>query len=240
MQKLNALIAGEPIENMDTKQLSLIFARDPMNAALFNHASMAWNNHFFFDTLSAAPLELTKAPQLVESLIRTFGSIETLRTTMIDTADSMFGPGFVWLVWARNTSGPTATRTGQWRILNTYLAGSPFPEAGYRQQGVDMSTNNPGSYQAYQDAQREIPANTAGFFGRHSSQAMANSKIPPGGTSLMPVLCVNTWEHVWLYDYGISGKRNYLEDWWNAVDWGIVEQRAPGESKPLAQFVKAS
>lgn len=241
IDKLNQLVAGEPIENMTPKDLALSFARDPMNAALFNHASMAWNNHYFFDALSAKPLPLAKTPLLQASLLKTFGSLETLQTTFLDSAASMFGPGFVWLVWARSPDGigRLHNRHGQWRVLNTYLAGTPFPEAGYRHQGIDMNTNNPSSYQSYLDAQAQVPANTAGFFGTHSASGRAEAKLPPGGTSVMPVLCVNTWEHVYLYDYGVKGKRKYLEAWWKAVDWGIVQERAPPEAREVATFTRA-
>jgi len=47
----------------------------------------------------------------------------------------------------------------------------------------------------------------------------------------MPVLCVNTCEHVWIYDFGIQGKRQYLSDWWDAVNWAEVEKRAPSDAK---------
>jgi Fe-Mn family superoxide dismutase len=231
IQKLNQLTAGQPIADKEPRELALIFARDPMNAALFNHASMAFNNHFFFDSMSPEPSPLEHTPQLAESLVKTFGSIETLRTTMIDTADAMFGPGFVWLIWAKELNTGATSRTGHWRILTTYHAGSPFPEAGYRQQGLDMSNHNPNSYESYLAQQSQIPSNTAGAFGPYSSQGKEAAKMPPGGTTVMPVLCVNTWQHVWLYNYGIYGKRQYLEDWWNAVDWVIVQERAPPSAK---------
>ncbi|PPJ54866.1 hypothetical protein CBER1_06061 [Cercospora berteroae] len=243
VQKLNELTAGEPIADKDPKDLALIFARDPLNASLFNHASMAFNNHYFFNSLSTAPLPLYKAPQLSESLVKTFGSIETLRETMLETATSMFGPGFVWLVWARNIDNSSASRgsslasrSGSWRILTTYNAGTPFPEAGYRQQGLDMANNTQNSYQAWVQQQAMIPGNTAGAFGAYSHSGQAAAKLPPGGTNVMPVLCVNTWEHVWLYDFGVAGKRQYLNDWWNAVDWGIVQERAPAEARGLNRF----
>lgn len=242
VQKLNDLVAGEPIENLGSKELALSFARDPMNAAVFNHASMAWNNHFFFGSFSTLPWELSRTPQLAESLNKTFGSLDTLRMTMIDTAASMFGPGFVWLVWARNVeaAGKLSSRSGQWRILNTYLAGTPYPEAGYRQQGVDMNNHNPSSYQAYLDAQSQIPANTAGAFGPHSQQGRGQAKIPPGGTNLAPVLCVSTWEHTYLRDYGVMGKRKYLDNWWECVDWGLVQQRTPPDAMHIATFERGS
>ena len=224
IQKLNELTAGEEYENQEPKSLLMRFARDPMAASLFNHASMAFNNHFFFQTLSTSPLQIDARPQLKESLEKTFGSIDTLRTTMLDTAAAMFGPGFVWLVWMRNRH--SHIDQGQWRILSTYLAGTPFPEAGFRYQGVDMNTSNPTSASDYM---RSEPVNSAGAFGATSAHGKEQAAIPPGGTTLTPVLCVNTWEHVYIYDFGLPGKRKFLSDWWAAVDWGRVAQLTPPE-----------
>ena len=232
VEKLNELVAGEPIENMKPKDLAIQYARDPMNASLFNHASMAHNNHYFFSGLSTAPQRLDKIPTLKESLERSFGSIESLRITMLDIAGAMFGPGFVWLVWARDTNpspAATVTRSGSWRILATYLAGTPYPEAGYRAQGIDMNTNNADSLSKYANS---TPVNTAGFFGPHTQSARDNARIPPGGTRVMPILCVNTWEHVYIYDFGLAGKRKFLSDWWDCVDWAVAEANTPPEAIP--------
>lgn len=222
VQKLNELLAGDPDENMDIKPLLLKYARDPMSASIFNHASMAFNNHFFYQALSTSPQPLANVTGGLEAtLTRTFGSIETLRTTFLDTAAAMFAPGFVWLVWARDLPGSSpSAKTGGWRILCTYAAGTPFPEAGYRQQGIDANTNNAESYNNY-----------AGSFGGFSKHGRDQARLPPGGTNVMPVLCVNTWEHVWLYDFGIAGKRRFLSDWWDAINWAEVEKRTPREGK---------
>ena len=155
---------------------------------------------------------------------------------MLDTATAMFGPGFVWLVWARDLDvTPGQLRRGGWRILTTYLAGTPYAEAGYRQQGIDANTQDAKSYSKYMNEQ---PVNTVGQFGSWSQAARAKSKLPPGGTNVLPVLCVNTWEHVWLRDYGISGKRAFLNDWWAAVDWGAVDMYVPSEAKQQVQFAR--
>lgn len=236
VSKLNELVAGEVIENADVKTLIHQFARDPMNASIFNHASMAHNHHMFFQTLSASIVSLEKVPTLQDSLIKAFGSIETLKMTMLDTAAGMFGPGFVWLVYAREPSGGGSrlgARAGSWKILNTYNAGTPYPEAGFRQQGIDMNNATPESYQAYLQSQHLQPTNSAGSFGPYSQVGREQAKLPPGGTSLMPVLCVSTWEHAYMYQYGILGKRKYLEDWWAAIDWGVVEQNTPREAKQM-------
>jgi Fe-Mn family superoxide dismutase len=229
LQKLDELMAGEPDENMDVKALVLKYARDPQNASVFNHASMAFNNHFFYHALATNPVQLSRYNLLEQSLIKTFGSIDTLRTTFLDTAAAMFAPGFVWLVWCKDVEGPQSGRTkGAWRILTTYAAGTPFPEAGYRQQGIDTNNASPASYEKYQ------ATNALGSFGSHSQLGQAAAKIPPGGTSVAPVLCVSTWEHSYIYDFGLNGKQKYLNDWWNTIDWYRVEQRTPKEAGEAA------
>lgn len=232
VQRLNEMLAGEPEEYTETKSIVLKFARDPMNASLFNHASMAHNNHFFMDALSTSPQTLDQCPALKEGLENTFGTIDNLRTTMLDTASAMFGPGFVWLVWVRPPADAAATGAGGYRILTTYIAGTPYPEAGYRQQGLDMASNTAATFGAYA-AQQQRPANTVGSFGPHSLPGKEAAKYPPGGTEVTPVLCVNTWEHVYLYNFGLTGKRKYLSDWWDCVDWHHVETNAPNTGKPV-------
>ena len=231
VQKLNELTAGTEFYDAQVKSIVLRTARDPQYASLFNHASMAYNNQQFFTTLSTKPKRIETQPGLKESLETTFGSIDTLRTTFLDTAAAMFGPGFVWLIWARDLKD--SGRNGSWRILPTYLAGTPFPEAGYRQQGVDMNTQNAASADSYYNSQ---PVNTVGAFGGWSQSGQATAKLPPGGTSVLPVLCVNTWQHVWLRDYGVSGKRRFLADWWEAIDWYQVHAAAPTEAKTSVKF----
>lgn len=211
VEKLNELTAGEIYEDKLPKDIAIEFARDPLNASLFNHASMAHNNHFFYKGLSTLPKKLDEIPTLKANLEASFGSIETLRTTLIETAAAMFGPGFVWLVWTEDApTSPTAAPrgTGSFKILNTYLAGTPYGEA-HRRQNLDMATND------------------AGTFGAHSAAGRRDAAYGPGSTHVVPVLCVNTWQHVWLYDYGVKGKRRYLSHWWDAIDWEAVKGQVP-------------
>jgi Fe-Mn family superoxide dismutase len=48
---------------------------------------------------------------------------------------------------------------------------------------------------------------------------------------------VNTWEHVWLQQYGIKGKRQFLEAWWDKIDWDIVAQNATLSSRARGEFI---
>lgn len=66
--------------------------------------------------------------------------------------------------------------------------------------------------------------NTAGSIGKHSR----NEKVvAPGGLDVVPILCVSTWEHVWLPDWGVGGKGNFLEAWWNRINWNVVYDGVP-------------
>ena len=91
-------------------------------------------------------------------------------------------------------------------ILTTYLAGSPLPGAHYRKQEHDQNTMM-----------------AAGSFGSTSLFPGKESKIAYGGADLDILLGVNTWQHVWLMDYGVGGKKQFLEGWWQAIDWEVVE-----------------
>jgi Fe-Mn family superoxide dismutase len=200
---------GTEDASKDVKPLLIKYARDPNSAPIFNYASMAFNNDFFFKGLSPNPAPISSA--LLKDLEPSFPSLETLRREFILTASAMFGPGFVWLV---------KDRSRNYHILTTYLAGSPWPQAHYRKQATDMNTED----EDMRRIQRGPAVNKPGAHG-HASQ------VGPGGASIIPVLCLNTWEHVYLPDYGvgaggIGGKKAFAEAWWETIDWGFVAENA--------------
>jgi len=223
-------ITGDTRENWDTKTLLLQTARDPATANTFNYASMAHNNHFFFASLSPTPTDMPA--ELTKALTNSFSSVDTFRSTFLATAASMFGPGFVWLV-QDNSSSPSsrtlaASAPPPLRILTTYIAGTPYPGAHQRQQSRDLSTHNLSSAE---DHRRQTAVQSgAGAFGRsNSGMDMLDTDGDVrrfGGADVTPLACVNTWEHAWIHDFGVAGKRKYLEAWWNRVDWEEVWARA--------------
>lgn len=183
---------------------------------------MAHNNHLFFNGIS--PTSVPVPEGLLDRINLDFSSLDSLRAEFLATANAMFGPGFVWLV--------KQTSTSSLRILATYIAGSPYPGAHYRAQPIDMATTNTGvhgqmtaeEYARSRATQTLAGAvNTAGSFGSMSKNAR---KMAPGGVELDPILCVNTWEHVWLRDWGVDGKRNFLEAWWEKINWEVVYRNA--------------
>lgn len=43
-------------------------------------------------------------------------------------------------------------------------------------------------------------------------------------TGLSPVLCLDMWEHSFVYDYEPSGKKQYIEDFFVNLNWGKIEE----------------
>ncbi|PVI00288.1 manganese and iron superoxide dismutase [Periconia macrospinosa] len=215
VNELNSVTTGTPYENQTPESLAVEFARDPNRAYLFNLASNAYNNAFFFNGINTDP-NITSVPSsdLKEEIVKNFNSLETMRDEILGIADAMFGPGYVWVV---QDSHPRSTKM---RVLTTYIAGSPLAGAHNRRQEHDLNTQNADSYQQL---------NGVGSFGasaRKPNAPLDKEKTALGGANVTPLLCVNTWQHVWLPDYGVTGKMDYLEAWWNKINWNVVLQLA--------------
>ena len=155
-------------------------------------------------------------------IVLNFSSLDTLRLELLDTADAMFGPGYVWLVEFAS-AGAQSQAHPRLRVLATYIAGSPLASAHWRRQPADLNSRG--------------PTNSVGAFGNYSSGPSAGSVHRPslGGIEVNPLLCVSTWQHVWLPQYGIRGKRDYLERWWNRINWNDVEKMTIGRPKKPGQ-----
>ncbi|KAJ6079301.1 hypothetical protein N7467_009054 [Penicillium canescens] len=201
VDKLNLLTQDTVDADAKPGELLVKYSRRPEMASVFNYASMAHNNHFFFNCLS--PTATTIPEKFSKDIVDTCSSVESLKLDFLATASSMFGPGFVWL--AKNLE-----REGMMHIFCTYNAGSPYPAAHSRRQPVDMSTHTP---------ETQLGNQFAGSMGAH---AQNQKSLAPGALDVQPILCVNTWEHAWMMDYGIAGKDEYLERWWDRINWDVV------------------
>ena len=136
-------------------------------------------------------------------------SVAALRTTFLATAQAMFGPGHVWLVAQRDWRGAL-----QLMVLNTYLAGSPYPGAHFRRHHGEAPGEPAGAYRLR--------------LGGHQAREESRLRTGPTGIELEPLLCVSTWEHVYMWDYGPWGKMQYLERWWDRIDWRVVNSHWVG------------
>ncbi|RAH64353.1 mitochondrial 37S ribosomal protein mS42 [Aspergillus aculeatinus CBS 121060] len=201
VDKLNLLTQDTIDADAKPGELLVKYSRRPEMASVFNYASMAHNNHFFFNCLSPRKTEMPE--KLEKDITETCSSVESLKLDFLATANAMFGPGFVWL--AKNLE-----REGMMHVFCTYNAGSPYPAAHSRRQAVDMATHTPDT---------PLGNQYAGAMGAHAPN---QKSMAPGAIDVQPILCVNTWEHVWMMDYGIAGKEEYLERWWDRINWEVV------------------
>lgn len=166
-------------------------------------------------------------PELARYVRNSFSSLESLRSTFIATANGMFGPGFVWLV--KKPSNELA-------ILTTYIAGTPYPNANYRRQPIDtnnITTNIPppaslSMVHKHTEAIKTLvkdQASYAGYAGSFGSQSRNAPQWLAGNDDMEPLLAVSTWEHTFMPDWGAWGKRDFLEKWWDKIDWELVYTR---------------
>lgn len=73
-----------------------------------------------------------------------------------------------------------------------------------------------------------MATNNVGSMGPHSAAGRRDQAVNPGSARLTPLLCVNTWQHVYMYDYGVGGKRDFLNNWWDVIDWTVVQRNYSG------------
>lgn len=173
---------------------------------------------------------------MLEAIEESCSSLDSLKAEFIAIANAMFGPGFVWLV--------KENEFGRLRLLSTYLAGSPLSEAHVRSSspylssweshGSRTSMNSLASPGGGSAANRSTRVSSSYDNLQSSTQQQRQKRLAPNGIEITPLLCVNLWEHVWVPDYGVFGKRDYLEAWWNKIDWSSVMTQAAqhGASTP--------
>lgn len=161
-------------------------------------------------------------------------------------AYSMFGPGFVWLVRTEQ-KGDTSQifQQRKFRLMCTYLAGSPLAGAHNRAQPVDMNTQNVAAAQAAgglqglseQERRKQTEVqNTVGAMGAYAPRREGAEKTSFGGVHVVPVLGVNTWQHAWLPDHGVGGKMTFLQKWWDLINWNVVDELADTSTEVQQQF----
>ncbi|ODV92812.1 hypothetical protein CANCADRAFT_30851 [Tortispora caseinolytica NRRL Y-17796] len=202
LDRLSELTAGTDFEDKSPLDIVLKTSRTPEHSVIFNYASLAFNNHFYISALNPAKEVRGIPPTVEERIVRSFQTVEALKELMFQRALGMFGNGFVWLVEL-----PEKVDVGrpQLAVVNTYNAGTVFDEA--RRQQLDL---------------------TGTISSEQAEAAMDLVKRPPGAlgrADVLPILAVNMWQYAFLQDYGPAKKRDYLENWWNSIDWDVVGQR---------------
>jgi Fe-Mn family superoxide dismutase len=114
---------------------------------------------------------------------------------MFQTAMSIHGSGWVWLVVSKNSD---------LKVLATYNAGTPFDIRA--RQVLDPNTG-----WNLDSSGRFRPKQNVGFQVNRRHEYL-----------ILPILGLNVWEHAYVTDYGSGGKQQYLKNWWAAINWRRV------------------
>ncbi len=100
VEKTNELIFGKEYENMPLEEL-IKFAADEGMGILFDYAAQVWNHNFYWNSMTSADQPQSVPDSLRQLIDRDFGSVDALKAKMIRKSTTLFGSGYVWLVWER-------------------------------------------------------------------------------------------------------------------------------------------
>ena len=170
--------------------------KDQLQAATFNFASQAHNNHMFVQALRPEASNNTKPSLALRAAIdREFGSLDNLKARIFEMSENQFGNGWLFLVEGDNKS---------LYLQFSYAAGSPYFIS--RSQVYDL--NLP------MDAQVEQELNDIKL------DLNENARLYP-----VPLIAINLWENAYITDFSVAGKSAYLEKVWNCLDWDVISAR---------------
>lgn len=112
VDKANAAIAETDLA--DAALEDIVRSADASgNTALFNNAAQAWNHSFYWNSLT--PRSTAPNDGLMAAIAKDFGSLDTLKAELGETAKGHFASGWAWLI---------ACDDDQLRITDTHDAGT--------------------------------------------------------------------------------------------------------------------
>jgi Fe-Mn family superoxide dismutase len=187
-------------ETRSPMAIAMSTSKRPQESDIFHYASQAHNNHLFFQQLkhNSSRIKANEdelKPQLLNSIKNTFQSFENFKNEFLLAADIISGNGWVFLIEDENKG---------LKIVSCNNDGTPYFYG--RNQSLDLNTTfNYNDYKKLLKYKENIINNVKDYS--------------------LPLLCVNVWEHAYLIDYGVSGKADYLEKFWDNIDWNVVNSR---------------
>lgn len=221
------------------------YYREPHKKEVYENASLLYNTQFAFECLAPmnpllelskkeipsnlGVLELLKTPPFETDLDLTnvpaneelskwikdsFGSLLELKTLLINSAMGIKGDGFVWLVTEK-----LLRRVDSYEslfVLNTYGCGQPNSNFTEHLSSVRPVEEQNTEFVLFWDETPLI-----------DSLEEANEKYHAKKKRLEPLLAIDASPKAYLHDFGVFGKREYLERVWESINWDLVAARMP-------------
>ncbi len=98
IDNLNKLIAGTDLEPETLENIVLKTVDNQDKTGIFNNAAQAYNHDFFWKGLRPTGGLMEPAPELLEAINKSFGSLGNFYGEFKTAATGVFGSGWVWLV----------------------------------------------------------------------------------------------------------------------------------------------
>lgn len=195
---LSLLTVGTNNELKTPYQILLNTAKQSTEQHVFHFASQSHNNHFVFEQLASHSEAAKTAPSrnlLTRIKAMGFNSIDDLRDHMIFSANSAIGQGWVFLVEHGDKS---------LSIIKCNNDGTPYYYG--KNQSLDLNGGvDESSFEKYLHLQHRAQNNDKDF--------------------TLPLLGLNFWDYAYINDYGINGKLQYLTNFWQCINWNVVNNR---------------
>jgi superoxide dismutase, Fe-Mn family len=90
---LNKLLTGTKYKNLDIETIIRL-----TDGPVFNNAAQVWNHSFYFECLRPGSNNLLKG-RFADVIRHNFGTISFFKNSFIRSAESIFGVGWVWLIF---------------------------------------------------------------------------------------------------------------------------------------------
>lgn len=179
-------------------QILLKTAKNTTEQHVFHYASQAHNNHFVLEQLTnKEQAQKTKPLRLLMEKLAglNIADLDALRENMLVLADSSFGQGWVFLVEDANKA---------LQIIRCNNDGTPYYYA--KNQSLDLNGGvDEGSFE---------------YLNLLKQMAETNKK-----DWTLPILGINCWDVAYIKDYGVGGKADYLANFWDCINWDVVNKR---------------
>lgn len=141
------------------------------------------------------------------AVAKSFGSFTALKELLLAQSESILGDGYTWLVFASFGEGQKALK-----VMNTYSWGVP-PIFSVKQ------------LQEFEQSSRPAQLLTEGQQSHPNNLQLEQSTLLNVAEKVTPLLNLNVWQHAYVPDYGVFGKRRYLENLWDTINWEVVCNR---------------
>lgn len=206
--KLTIATSGTSLESYFPFHIILNTAKKPFQSNIFNIASATHNNHLFIENI--LPVDKRSDDENIENrpsdiflnrIEKSFGQKwDDLKTDILSDVDAkLLGQG--WFCLVENSEK-------QLQIL--YLQNNGTPYYFPRNQLIDMNSVINFDEFCYLQKIRE---------------RINNYKKKGVKDWTLPIIMVNLWDFAYLEDYGVSGRREYMRNVLDNLNWNVINKR---------------